>query len=108
MSFTYITKDDGENAKPVFTKLSAKIAQGSMVVVTGPQGEGKNTLLKLIGQVLVPDSGTVFVPPHLRVLHVSADAYFVNVSLKSNLFYGLGRKGISEKEWDRGALIFFP
>ena len=52
--------------------------------------------------MLVPDSGTVFVPPHLRVLHVTAEPYFVNESLKDNLFFGYGTKDLTQEMWDRG------
>ena len=57
-------------------------------------------------QVLVPDSGTVFVPPHLRVLHVTAEPYFVNESLKDNLFFGYGTKDLTQEMWDRGPPAF--
>ena len=28
-------------------------------------------------EVLVPDAGSVFIPPHLRVLYVPAEQYFI-------------------------------
>merc|ERR1712178_144682 len=47
------------------------------------------TLLKLLGQVLVPNeeycSGGVFVPPHLRILHLSSQVLFMSSSLLKNI-----------------------
>ena len=32
---------------------------------------------KALSEVLVPDEGEVFIPPHLRVLYVPAEQYFI-------------------------------
>lgn len=65
------------------------IAQGSLTVVAGRKGLGKSTFLKVIGGVLLPEKGEVFVPPHLRVLHVSQEASFLNAPLLENLNLGV-------------------
>ena len=38
-----------------------------MVVLVGPHRGGKATLLRAIGEVLLPHKGYIFVPSHLRV-----------------------------------------
>ena len=56
--------------------------------------------------MLVPDGGQVFVPPHLRVLHVTSEVYFVNESLRENVFFATGNDGfIPEETWERGLRI---
>jgi len=68
--------------------VTAKFAQGSIIAFTGSP-KGKATLLKLLGQVLVPapGHGTVFVPSHLRILHLSKDACLLEGSLLHNLIF---------------------
>jgi len=67
------------------------IQQGQMVVLIGPPGEGKSTLLKLMASAILPTpgEGTVFVPSHLRVVHVSTEALFYQGTLKENLTMGV-------------------
>lgn len=71
--------------------LSGKveIQQGSLVALVGPRGQGKTTLLKILGGELLPNGGTCFVPSHLRVLHVSTEVYFVQGTLYKNLVFGV-------------------
>merc|ERR1712217_900470 len=70
------------------------IDQGTFVAIMGPHGEGKSTLLKLLGGSMLPEHGndaevTVFVPAHLRILHVSRKPMFLEGSLLKNLKFGL-------------------
>ncbi len=37
------------------------------MAVTGPHGSGKATLLRLLGHVVFPQDGSIFIPSHLRV-----------------------------------------
>jgi len=65
------------------------VQQGELVVLAGRRGHGKSTLLKILGGVLLPDSGEFFVPPHLRIVHVVQSPLFFRCSLAANLRYGL-------------------
>lgn len=47
----------GDN--PVFTDLNLEVKRGQIVVIMGPSGTGKTTLLKIIGGQLRPDAGEV-------------------------------------------------
>jgi hypothetical protein len=54
----------------------------------GPPHEGKGSILKLIGQVCLPPEGlpgSIFVPPHLRILHMHKDLLFLPGSLLKNI-----------------------
>jgi len=76
-----------QNDKQIMLNVSQQFAQGKFYAFVGPPRQGKATLLKLIGQVLVPNpsNGYVIVPPHLRVLHVSKDAYVLDEPLLRNV-----------------------
>jgi ABC-type lipoprotein export system ATPase subunit len=104
VSFSY-TRYGGKETLPVLMNMSVEIPQGAVVCVCGPQGHGKSTFLQLMGQVLIPDTGEVFVPPHLRVLHVSSEVYFIAEDIKVNLFFGRGKDTVSDAEWERGLRI---
>jgi len=69
-----------------FTK---KIQQGSLIAFTGPRGSGKSTILKLIGEVLIPFSGNISIPPYLRILHVSAESMIWPGTVAENIFFGV-------------------
>mmetsp|Transcript_37275 Transcript_37275/g.112527 ORF Transcript_37275/g.112527 Transcript_37275/m.112527 type:complete len:807 (-) Transcript_37275:93-2513(-) len=72
------------------TKVSARFEQGKFHALVGPPHEGKGTLLKLLGHVLLPAEGrgTVFVPPHLRILHMSQQFLTISGSLLQNILMG--------------------
>lgn len=65
-----------------------EVAQGCMVAIVGGHRVGKTTFLKLLASILDPKGGLVFVPPHLRVLHVTQDPILLEASLWENLTFG--------------------
>eukprot|EP00747_Dinoflagellata_sp_TGD_P123274 gnl/TRDRNA2_/TRDRNA2_173788_c2_seq1.p1 gnl/TRDRNA2_/TRDRNA2_173788_c2~~gnl/TRDRNA2_/TRDRNA2_173788_c2_seq1.p1 ORF type:complete len:232 (-),score=30.50 gnl/TRDRNA2_/TRDRNA2_173788_c2_seq1:62-712(-) len=65
------------------------IEQGQMIALVGPAEQGKSTVLKIIGSVVLPKPGGFFVPAHLRALHVSNEPLFFLGSLFDNLAFGV-------------------
>lgn len=51
---------DGRERRTVLDGVSFDIARGELVVVRGPSGSGKTTLLAIVGAMLSPTSGEVF------------------------------------------------
>ena len=51
----------GEARVPALRHVSASFERGTLVLVMGPSGSGKTTLLSMLGCLLSPDEGTVFV-----------------------------------------------
>lgn len=45
----------------IFDDVSIAVERGKITAIMGPSGSGKTTLLRLIGALLVPDSGTILV-----------------------------------------------
>lgn len=90
VNFTFPAQGD-HPAKQILDNASFEISQGQLVAVVGPTGSGKSTLLNLLGGVLVPQpgNGLLFIPPHLRVLHVTRDpTIFHDCNIWDNLLYG--------------------
>ena len=61
------------NGQPVLRDVNLTVPQGDFLVVIGPNGGGKTTLLKVMLGLLKPDHGTVSVfglPPHRAAHHI--------------------------------------
>lgn len=82
LSFQYVV-----NAPPVMMNVNLTFPQGQLYAFVGPPHEGKATLLKLLGQVLLPQEGggSIFVPAHLRILHVSQEFVILPASMMKNI-----------------------
>ena len=50
---------------PVLQEVSLAVARGDLIGVIGPNGSGKTTLLKVLGGMLQPTTGTVFLADSL-------------------------------------------
>jgi len=68
-----------------------EIAQGTVVCFVGKHGAGKTVLLKMLGNALFPQisAGEMFVPAHLRSLHVSLEPCFFEGTLMENMCFGV-------------------
>jgi putative ABC transport system ATP-binding protein len=51
----------GEARVPALRDISLNFNRGTLALVTGPSGSGKTTLLSMLGCLLSPDQGTVFI-----------------------------------------------
>jgi putative ABC transport system ATP-binding protein len=64
---------DGRDRRVVIDRVSLEIRRGELVVLRGPSGSGKTTLLALMGVMLGPSSGEVFLDceptSRLREIH---------------------------------------
>lgn len=74
---------------PVLKNVNLSIPQGSLIAVTGQHKSGKKTFIDLISNISTPTAGVWFVPPHLRVVHVSNDPVLLQTSMLGNLSLGL-------------------
>jgi len=90
VSFGYRTAE--KEYAQIFREISGSFEQGQLHAILGKSHVGKSTFLKLLGQVFIPDEpapgddlGSVFVPPHLRILHLSQDVFFFTESLLKNI-----------------------
>jgi len=97
VKFSYV---QGPQECPTCDKFNFnfQLEQGKLVAMVGRLSEGKSTFLKLLGGVLLPDKGDVFIPPHLRVLHVSQEPIFFTDSLIDNLQFGCAMLRKEERE----------
>lgn len=81
--------------------ITLEITQGQLVALVGKPGNGKSTLMRLIGAQLIPDAGDLLIPPHLRVLHISKQPVFFNDTLFNNLTYGVSKSDKTDGDANR-------
>jgi len=72
----------------VLNNICVSVPQGRMVAVVGPRKQGKSTFMKLLGQVIQPTSGELFVPSYMRILHVCSRPVILKGSVWDNLAVG--------------------
>ena len=57
----------------VLDRVSLSVSKGLRAALTGRNGEGKSTLLKVIAGKLEPDSGEIVRAPGLKIVYVSQE-----------------------------------
>jgi ABC-type multidrug transport system fused ATPase/permease subunit len=82
-------------------QCSFEVHQGTLAAIIGSASEGKSTMMRIIGGRLIPDSGDLLIPPHLRVLHISPVPLFFHDTLHENLTYGISKHSGADAEHQR-------
>jgi len=81
-------QEDADYGEQLLSNVSLSCPQGQLISVIGSHGSGKSTLLRLIGHNLFPLDGMVFIPTHLRILHVGPQPLLLQLSTWRNLVFG--------------------
>jgi elongation factor 3 len=61
--------------KPSMTNVSVQLSLSSRVGIVGPNGAGKSTMIKLLTGELIPQQGTVWKHPNIRIGYVAQHAF---------------------------------
>jgi elongation factor 3 len=61
--------------KPSLSNATVSLSLGSRVAVLGPNGAGKSTMIKLLTGEMIPQEGTVWRHPNLRIGYVAQHAF---------------------------------
>ena len=59
--------------RPVLKNINIRVEQGELVVIVGPNGMGKTTILGVMGGALQPQHGQVYIDNKLRRLSVETE-----------------------------------
>lgn len=108
---------------PILTDISFEVSDGMFVLIIGPNGHGKSTLLKTICGLQNPQSGTiVYNEQNIHTLpvqkivetglvYIAEDRHlFPDMSVSDNLVMGAYNKSAREKEKENLEFVFelFP
>lgn len=95
------------DAKPVLHGVDFRIKPGEKVLLTGPNGSGKTTVMKLLLGLYKPQQGRIIIDGHCieeislsslreRVAIISQSTFLFNDTIKNNILYS--RLDATEKE----------
>ena len=98
INFEKVNKIYKIGSKPVnvFENLDFSIHQGDFIKITGSNGSGKSTFLKLMKKLILPDHGKIIYGTEINdsdiaLVSQNQRSFFLNLSVKQNLlfFYSL-------------------
>eukprot|EP00928_Gymnodinium_smaydae_P087507 TRINITY_DN71762_c0_g1_i1.p1 TRINITY_DN71762_c0_g1~~TRINITY_DN71762_c0_g1_i1.p1 ORF type:complete len:872 (+),score=144.38 TRINITY_DN71762_c0_g1_i1:79-2694(+) len=72
----------------MFRNVNLTTKQGTIVAIQGDHTVGRQTFLRLIGHEIFPTQGSIFIPTHLRILHVAQAPCVLDDNLYHNLTFG--------------------
>ncbi|EFJ47198.1 hypothetical protein VOLCADRAFT_61738 [Volvox carteri f. nagariensis] len=84
--------------RPVLKGVNLYIRRGSLHMLLGPNGCGKSSLLKVLGGLVVPDSGLVQTDQPSGFVFQNPDHQVVMPTVAADVAFGLGRYKLTEAE----------
>jgi len=81
--------------------VSYTVHPGESIGVVGRNGQGKSTLLKLVAQVMFPDTGEVHVNGGVAPLIEITGGFVNDLSVRDNVYLTAGLHGMSRSEIDQ-------
>ena len=74
--------------RELFKNISVNLRGGQIIGITGANGAGKSTFLKLAGKIIRPDSGEVKLPADKTIAAVAPEMkIYDNLTAEENLFF---------------------
>lgn len=74
--------------RELFKNISLNLRGGQVIGVTGANGSGKSTFLKLAGKIIRPDSGEVRLPDNKTIAALSPEMkIYDTLTARENLFF---------------------
>ena len=89
--------------KKVLDSIGFTVSKGEAVVLLGPSGTGKSTLLKLLAGLISPQTGTIEITPAENAigsrLVFQEHRLFPWLTVRGNLEFALRSAGVDQAEW---------
>lgn len=87
LEFVDLTVTSPASAVPLIRSLNLKIEQGASILIVGPSGSGKSSLLRSISGLWDHGSGVVIKPHENKIFFIPQRPYSVIGSLRNQLLY---------------------
>jgi ABC-2 type transport system ATP-binding protein len=103
-SFKDLFADSGRRSRPgefwALRDVSFEVHPGEAIGVVGRNGQGKSTLLKLVAEVILPDTGTVVVSGGVAPLIEITGGFVADLTVRENVYLTAGLHGMHRSEID--------
>jgi ATP-binding cassette subfamily F protein uup len=85
--------------KPLLDNVSLQLRRGERVCLLGRNGEGKSSLLQVVGKTLMPDSGEVWIRPGARVASLAQEVSSGSEAAVRDVVLGGVERASQDEEW---------
>lgn len=103
-SFKDLFSDSSRRSRPgefwALQDVSFDVLPGEAIGVVGRNGQGKSTLLKLVAEVILPDTGTVAVSGGVAPLIEITGGFVADLTVRENVYLTAGLHGMTRSEID--------
>lgn len=111
----HITKTYDAGRKTALNDFSIEVPQGSIYGLLGPNGAGKTSFIRIVNQIIQPDSGRILIngkelkPHHIKEIGYMPEerGLYKSMSIGDQLFYFGELKGMTRPEILEQAKIWF-
>ena len=94
------------NGDELISKMNFKIQPGMHLLISGPNGCGKSSLFRILGELWPAKSGTLTKPPVEKIFYIPQRPYLPNGTLRDQVIYphcisDLKRRGITDDDLNK-------
>jgi vitamin B12/bleomycin/antimicrobial peptide transport system ATP-binding/permease protein len=98
ITFAHVTILTPIHNKPIVKDLSLSLSPQSGLLITGPSGSGKSSILRALAGLWSNGTGEIIRPPVSQLMFVPQRPYMILGTLRSQLLYGLRSHILTDDE----------